>query len=198
MNGNNNALIKKGSKGYILMKKFVKTISAFMALTLALLTISCNTGSVTYKTDVKTKDIYTALEKIIKTDEDLYIHTKDESATYENAENVGVGTLKYRLKLDESLISDCFICNTGGNSCFEYGVFNAGSAENATKIKTAVEAYITACKNDSLALSYSPEDLKILEKSKCVIIGNYVVYTILEESTADTLITRVTDMLTQK
>ena len=180
------------------MKKIKMTIAFVLAAIFALSAVSCNSTKVEYKTDLSTKEIYTALAKIISTDEDLYIHTKDENEEYENAENLGPGKLKYELKLEESLISDCFICNTGGNSCFEYGVFNASSAEKALSVKQAIDNYITACKNDSLALSYTPEDLKILEKAKCVIIGNYVVYTILSENLSEQIITRVTDMLTVK
>ncbi len=174
-----------------------KIISLALIFTFALVClVSCTEGEVTYKNDVKTLTIYQTVSALLENNVETYIYAP-ENAGFESLGDKYQGTTHaaYVVVINKDWAADYFIETTGGNSCFEYGVFKAVSEEAKTSLKTALEAYIEKLKNDELGLSYSPDDKKILEKASVTVYGDYVVYVIIPEKDASTVLTRTENLL---
>lgn len=175
-----------------------------LALTLAIISlifvlVSCDNGEVTYKNDVKTFNIYSTVTKLLKNNTETYIYAA-ENVGFEALEEVYQGTshVKYNIGMNTEWTTDYFVETSGGNSCFEYGVFKASSEEAKANIKAKLEEYVTRLQNDELGLSYSPDDKLILDKASVKIFGDYVVYVIVPEDDATIILTRTENLLTQE
>lgn len=175
-----------------------------LAITLVIITIlatisACQSNQVTYKTDVKTYSIYSTVTKLLKNNKDTYVYGT-EGVGFEELGDVYQGSshIKYNIGMNTEWSADCFVETSGGNGCFEYGVFKAASEESVESIKVKLEEYITRLRNDELGLSYSPDDKLILDKASVKVYGLYVVYVITPEEDLTTITTRTENLLTQE
>ena len=178
------------------MKKILSIllITIFMAASFA----SCSEKAVTYKDDVKTFNIYSTITTLLKNNTETYVYGAEGVGFESLGEDIYQGDthVKYYIGLNTDLTSDYFVETTGGNGCFEYGIFKANSEEAKGEIIATLQAYIVRLQNDDLGLSYSPEDKLILDKATVKSIGNYVVFVIAPEEDANTIFIRTENLLT--
>ncbi|MBE6543003.1 MAG: DUF4358 domain-containing protein [Ruminococcaceae bacterium] len=179
------------------MKKILSI--TLIIITLLVTLISCTQQEVTYKTDVKTFNIYSTVTKLLKNNKDTYVYGA-ENLGFEDLDDIYQGTshVKYNIGMNTEWTNDYFVETSGGNGCFEYGVFKATSKEAVESIKAKLEEYITRLQNDELGLSYSPDDKLILDKASVAVYGEYVVYVIVPEADSATILARTENLLTQE
>ncbi len=79
------------------------------------------------------------------------------------------------------------------NDINEIGIFHADSEEHADALVKDCKRYIDDMQQNSRAFigSYAPEQLPKLDDAKVQRVGNYIIYTVLDESKADALIERI-------
>lgn len=179
------------------MKKII--LSALIAIAIISSLVSCQPSEVTYKNDVSTFSIYSTITTLIKTDIETYVYAA-ENVGFEALEDTYQGTthVKYNIGLNTELTSDYFVETSGGNGCFEYGIFKANSEESKAEILSTLEGYVTRLQNDELGLSYSPDDKLILDKAQVKTFGDYVVYVIVPAEDSETILIRTENILTQE
>ena len=177
------------------MKKYISL--ALVIITILFTFASCSPQEISYKNDVKTFNIYSTVTKLLKNNSETYVYGA-ENVGFEDLGELyqGVTHIKYNIGISPEWTDDYFVETSGGNGCFEYGVFKAVSDEAKANIKAKLEEYITRLHNDELGLSYSPDDKLILDKASVKEYGDYVVYVIVPEEDSTTILARTENLLT--
>lgn len=161
------------------MKKIIKTLSTLLLV--AVLLSGCS--RVQYADSVACRDIGSAISD-----------TLDDGLEY--AELSAEHVKQYFDNTDEyDDIHTMYSTDTGDIN--EIGIFHASSKKNADSVETKCREYIDGMKEDSrpFIASYAPNELPKLDGAQVRRFGNYVVYTVLDDSTADKVFEKVKDSL---
>ena len=89
------------------------------------------------------------------------------------------------------------IYSTDTNDIDEIGIFHAPTKEDAEDMAEACRDYVEDMQEDSRAFiaSYAPEELPKLDDAQVRRFGNYVVYTVLPEDTANAVFESIKEAL---
>ena len=153
------------------MKKSV--ISAFFAfiLVLPVILVSCGTASVTYASDVPVSELVSGADRALGFDETL----TEVPADY----------IKGMMEIDTSAFSEYAVkIRASGANIDEYGIFKAPEGTSVADTEAIVRAYLDM-RLDIWMEEYMPEEKPKLEKAEIKIMGDYVIYCILDTGSKD-------------
>ncbi|MBQ8399637.1 MAG: DUF4358 domain-containing protein [Clostridia bacterium] len=163
-----------------------KIISLFLLATFALCLVSCSgAGQPSYRNDTTCAILFENAEKKLTLDEGFEFMEKGELAVMSEPSIGGVLD-----KLDDSAFRF-----TGGSSFDEYGILHVAVPEDVESVKSAVEEYLKAKREDALYRSYFPGEEYKLDDAQVQVYGNYVVYGMLSEENRTALFNEVKQLL---
>ncbi len=162
-----------------------KLISAFLALTLIIpaLLCSCGTESVSYASDIAVSELVSAADNALGYSETLtevpddYIHGM--------------------MGIDTSAFADYAVkIRASGTNIDEYGIFKAPDGVPVSDIEAIARNYFRT-RLDIWMDEYMPEEKPKLENAEIEVMGDYVVYCILDEASKGTVFGAVKSALTK-
>lgn len=167
---------------------------AALALSTALSLSACNKddatngngdgSSVTIADNVAVADLCTAVDALLENSSDFATMTD----SYING----------MMKIDPSEFADYAVkLRASGANIDEYGIFKAKDKDSVEAVKKIVEDYLKM-RVDTWMPEYMPEEFPKMENASVKVIGNYVVYCILDEDTTAGVFAAVEDKLTEK
>ncbi len=162
-----------------------KFISAFLVLTLivpALLT-SCGTETVTYASDIAVSDLITAADNALNYAETLTQVPDDY--------------IRGMMGIDTSVFADYAVkIRASGTNIDEYGIFKSPEGVPVSDIEAIAQNYFNT-RLDIWMDEYMPEEKPKLENADIEVMGNYVIYCILDEASKDAVFGAVKSALTK-
>lgn len=99
---------------------------------------------------------------------------------------------------DTDEYDDCYtVYSTDTGDINEIGVFHATSKDNANELAEECREYIEDLQENSRAFisSYAPDELPKLDSAQVRRFGNYVVYTVLDDESADAIFESIKENL---
>ncbi len=163
-----------------------KLISLILLVVFAFSTVSCDeAGQLSYRDDTACDILFENAEKKLTLAEGFEFMEKGELAV-QSEPSIG-GILE---KLDDSAFRF-----TGGMSFDEYAILHVAVPEDVESVKTAVEGYLKAKREDALYRSYFPGEEYKLDDAQVQVYGNYVVYGMLSEENRTALFNEVKQLL---
>ena len=156
----------------------MKRIILFVCLLAMLLPLAaCGekpAAQVTYRTDAALSELSGAVEQYLDPDS---LAPMQESY------------LKGPMKLDVGLFADYVVkINAYGANIDEYGIFKAPDAASVDAVKSAIDGYIQLRK-DTWMEEYMPEEKPKLTKAEVRVVGQYVIYVIVDDSVRSSILT---------
>lgn len=152
-----------------------------LVLALVICAVSCS-GGVTYKTDVKTDDIASAVQNklsnasVLVSADELYLSSFNSSYT--------------------SLISDWTIMYSSTGMLFdEFGIFKVENTADTDSIVTMINEFIQLRIDGDMG--YVPDELPKIKNAKTKVCGKYVMYAFLSEGDASAAFSAFEDSLTK-
>jgi len=120
---------------------------------------------------------------------------KDDVAVSALAEKVGekVSNLPNMMAAEDNYLQNLMLLeagvsaehvvmvNTAGKIAAEFGIFKGSDKANTEKIAKEVENYLARLDSEMAAM-YIPEELPKLRGAEVKIVGNYVIYAVLDEA----------------
>jgi hypothetical protein len=151
-----------------MIKKFVASALLLVAL-LAL--AACGGSSEEYKSDVATADIAEQVSASLESDS---LIAMDESY------------LTNAMQLDPTMFADYTVMvNSKGVNIDEFGIFKAPDADSVAEVEEAIKGYLQL-RIDTWMPEYMPEEYPKLENAEVTTCGQYVMYAILADDSAQT------------
>ena len=162
------------------MKKAIKIFT----VTIFILSL-CSCSGLSYADGVKCHDIGKKIHTVL-----------NDEAEYTELDSAGI-----RNALDLSDEYDDFyaVYSTDTSNIDEVAIFHAKSKDDAEDILEACREYIDDMQKNSRAFisSYAPNELPKLDEARARRFGNYVVYTVLDSQTANSVFEVIKESLTQ-
>lgn len=138
----------------------------FLCITLILASLLCACGS-TLRTDVPLSDLQTVVEA--------------ELANASHLDGVDADYLRFNLAGTELAAESLVRMSVSGTTLDEYGIFRAAEEGDTAAIAAACEAYLQA-RNDAWLNLYMIDQYPKLRDAEVKVIGQYVVFMILDEA----------------
>ena len=151
----------------------MKKIAASALLLAALLALAACGGSdkEEYKSDVATADIAGQVSASLESDS---LIAMDDSY------------LTNAMQLDPAMFADYTVMvNSKGVNIDEFGIFKAPDADSIADVEEAVKGYLQL-RIDTWMPEYMPEEYPKLENAEVTTCGQYVMYAILADDSAQT------------
>lgn len=145
-----------------------RSVSILIALTLvfALSLSACGGGAV--KNDVPVSELGNSIDSVIDSEGDLL----DAPESY----------ITSNMKLDLTTVGEYTVkINSRGVNIDEYGIFKAADDTQLQQLQTMVKDYLQF-RIDSWMVEYMPEEFPKLQNAEVKVVGNYVMYAILSDS----------------
>jgi len=159
------------------VKKFLIPFILFSLLSL------CSCQNISYRDDISCKELTDAAKNI----------SEKEYRSY------GEDYLEYLLN-DPSYCDDySVIYSSEANDIDELGIFHAKNKEDAKILFDMLKKHVDAMKKEQRAFiaSYAASELPKLDSAKVGQFGNYVVYSISDEETAEKISSAITSALNE-
>jgi len=153
------------------MKKYIFRFCSFIIITI--LTLSLFSCGDSYRNDVKTETIATAIAEKLTLDDGYSVSDSD--------------SFKYNFN-EPSYVDDYTIMYAkSSTNVNRFGVFHVSDSKSVEAMQQIVEDYVQKYK-DNFNYDYLPLENPKIENGKVIVYGNYVVFMFLNEadqSTAD-------------
>lgn len=153
------------------MKKSVVTAIFAIVITLPMLLCACGTASVSYASDVPVAELASAADGALGFAETLTEVPDDY--------------IRGMMSIDPADFAEHTVkIRASGANIDEYGIFKTAEGASVSDTEAVAKAYL-AMRLDIWMDEYMPEEKPKLEKASVRVMGDYVVYCILDEASKD-------------